>query len=144
MRKNEEEQGAMLLRCGKNILLGGGVGVIACFGVLLMAALGISGGLFGMEIQYQLVVVSCVLGSFAGGAWAAGRCPAQRLWVGIAVGIGLFLFQLTLGILLFEGSTVENGGVGLLFGDLCGGAAAGLMAKGKRRRGGKAKNRKRR
>ena len=42
----------------------------------------------------------------------------------LAVGGVLFLLQLTAGLLLFETAAFENGGIGLLFGDLCGGAAA--------------------
>lgn len=142
MRKNEEEQGRILLRCGKSVILGGGVGATVCLLLLLLAAIGISSGFFSMKLQYQLAVVGCVLGSFAGGAWAVRQCSAQRMLVGLAVGGVLFLLQLTAGLLLFETAAFENGGIGLLFGDLCGGAAAALVTKEKRRKNKKGKKRK--
>ena len=46
---------------------------------------------------------------------------------GLAAGGVLFLLLLTIGLLLFDGMSVEHGGLGLLSGSLCGGAAAGLL-----------------
>ena len=44
MRKNEEDQGAKLVRYTVGVLLGGGAALLACALLLLAAALGISRG----------------------------------------------------------------------------------------------------
>lgn len=140
-RKNEEDQGAVLLRCGKAVLLGGGAAFLVGLGILFLASLGISQGLLDGGLRYQLTVVGCVLGSFMGGILAVRGSPRQGLLVGMAVGAVLFLLQLSLGLLLYGGLSLESGGFGLLFGDLCGGAAAGILAGGGKRRGRKGKKR---
>lgn len=137
MRKTEEDQGAMLLRYGKSILLGGLTAFAVSLALLLLFATGVSRGLLEEGLRYQLTVVSCVLGSFGGGILAVRRSPARALFVGLAVGGVLFLIQLTLGLLLFEKFSLESGGVGLLFGALCGGAAAGILSRGERKKSGR-------
>ncbi len=144
-RKTEEDQGTMVLRYGKAVLLGGAAAFALGLLLLLVAAMGVSKGLLDVGLRYQLTVVSCVLGSFIGGVFAVRSMPARGLFVGLAVGVVLFLLQLSLGLLLFEGFTLEGGGVGLLFGDLCGGAAAGILSGGgKRKKSGRSKKRSRR
>ena len=133
-RKNEEDQGTMLLCYGRAVLIGGGIAFAVGLGLLLFAAFGVSRGLLEVGLRYQLTVASCVLGSFAGGVCAVRSSPARGLFVGMAVGAVLFLLQLSLGLLLFEGFSLESGGVGLLFGDLCGGAAAGILSGGGKRK----------
>lgn len=133
-RKNEEDQGTLLLRYGKAVLLGGLTAFAVGLLLLFLAAMGVSRGLLDPALRYQLTVVSCVLGSFMGGIFALRGCPARGLFVGLAVGTVLFLAQLSIGLLLFEGFSLESGGIGLLFGDLCGGAAAGILGGGGRRK----------
>lgn len=134
MRKTEEDQGTMLLRYGKAILLGGGIAFAVSLALLFLFAAGVSRGILEENLRYQLTVVSCVLGSFIGGIFAVRKCPARGLFVGLAVGAVLFLIQLTLGLLFFERIALESGGVGLLFGALCGGAAAGILSGGGKRK----------
>ncbi len=127
MRKSEEEQGAKLLHYGKFILLGG-IGAFAIsLAVLFLAAVGISQGLLDAGLQYQFAVVACVLGGFVGGMFAVRNCSARGLFIGLSVGGVLFLLQLTMGLLLYDSFSLESGGVGLLCGALCGGAAAGIL-----------------
>lgn len=143
-RKSEEEQAGMLLHCGKAVLWGCGTAFLMGIALLLLAALGVSRGLVDSGLRYQLTVVSCVLGSFAGGLLAVRNAPAtvHGLFMGVAVGGALFLIQLSLGLLLYEELTMGSGGMGLLFGDLCGGAAAGILGRGgKRRKTGRNKKR---
>lgn len=135
MRKNEEEHGAMFLRYGKSILLGGTAALLLCFVFLLLTALGISRGLLEAGLRYQLTVVACVAGSFFGGIMAVRRCGGPGLFLGLAVGTVLFLLQLTVGILLYDTFALDSGALGLLFGALCGGAAAGILGGGGKRRG---------
>lgn len=130
MRKNEEDQGKLLLQCGKLILLGGLTAFLMCTVLLFLVSAGISEGLISMSLQYRLTVVICVLSSFLGGIMVVRQCPGRGLLVGIAVGAVLFLIQLSIGLVLYDTFSLENGGIGLLCGGLCGGAAAGILSGG--------------
>ena len=135
MRKTEEDQGTRLVRAMTNILLGGVVALAVCLMFLFLCSIGISGGWLQEGLMYQMAVVSCVIGGFAGAMTAVRRCGARALIVGLAVGAVFFLLLLTVGVLLFESMSLEAGGLGLLCGGLCGGAAAGLMgSKPKKKR----------
>ena len=118
-----------------NILLGGVVALAVCLMFLFLCSIGISGGWLQEGLMYQMAVVSCVIGGFAGAMTAVRRCGSRALIVGLAVGAVFFLLLLTVGVLLFESMSLEAGGLGLLCGGLCGGAAAGLMgSKPKKKR----------
>ncbi|BDE87414.1 MAG: TIGR04086 family membrane protein [Clostridiales bacterium] len=135
MRKTEEDQGTRLVRAMTNILLGGVVALAVCLMFLFLCSIGISGGWLQEGLMYQMAVVSCVIGGFAGAMTAVRRCGSRALIVGLAVGAVFFLLLLTVGVLLFESMSLEAGGLGLLCGGLCGGAAAGLMgSKPKKKR----------
>ena len=133
MRKNEEDQTAMLVRCGTGVVLGGAAALLVSLAVLLLASVAISRGALGEGLLYQVTVAGCVLGSFAGGLLAVRRCGARALIVGLCTGGVLFLLLLTVGVLLFDAHSVEQGGIGLACGCLCGGAAAGLLGSGKKK-----------
>ena len=141
MRKSEEVQGAAILQWGKAILLGSVIAFGVCLIFLFFSALCISQGILSAGLQYQLAVVGCVLGSFIGGIFAVRKCNAQSLVVGLAVGGASFLLQLTIGLLMYDTLTLENGGIGLLCAVLCGGAAAGILGKGKKKTASRKKNR---
>ena len=135
MRKTEEDQGTRLVRAMTNILLGGVVALAVCLMFLFLCSIGITGGWLQEGLMYQMAVVSCVIGGFAGAMTAVRRCGSRALIVGLAVGAVFFLLLLTVGVLLFESMSLEAGGLGLLCGGLCGGAAAGLMgSKPKKKR----------
>ena len=135
MRKTEEDQGTRLVRAMTTILLGGVVALAVCLMFLFLCSIGISGGWLQEGLMYQMAVVSCVIGGFAGAMTAVRRCGSRALIVGLAVGAVFFLLLLTVGVLLFESMSLEAGGLGLLCGGLCGGAAAGLMgSKPKKKR----------
>lgn len=137
MQKTEEDQGAKLVRYVLDVLLGGGVALIACFLFLLAASFATSRGWVGEGLMYQMTVVGCVLGGFIGGMVSVGRCRSRTLIVGVLVGVVLFLLLLTAGLLFYRAIAPEEGGLGLLCGALCGGAAAGILGgkpKKKRRK----------
>jgi len=144
MKKKEEEQSAKLIRCGMGLVLGGVAALAGCFVFLLGAAASpaISGGLAGEELMYQLTIVGCVLGAFAGGLLAVRRCGSRALIVGLTTGGVLFLLLLTIGALCFETVSLEAGGIGLLCGSLCGGAAAGILGGGGKKKPARKKRRK--
>ena len=138
----EEEQSAKLIRCGMGLVLGGVAALAVCFVFLLVASAAISGGLAGEELMYQLTIVGCVLGAFAGGLLAVRRCGSRALIVGLTTGGVLFLLLLTIGALCFETVSLEAGGIGLLCGSLCGGAAAGILGGGGKKKPARKKRRK--
>lgn len=127
MRKTEEDQGTKMVRAMANVLLGGVLALAVCLVFLFACSIGISGGWLDEGLMYQLTVVGCVIGGFAGGMTAVRRCGSRALIVALAAGGVFFLLLLTVGLLLFEGMSLENGGLGLLCGALCGGAAAGIL-----------------
>ena len=134
MHKTEEAQGAKLVRATTGVLLGGVLALGVCVGFLFLCAVGVSGGWLSEDLMDRLAIVGCVLGGFAGGALAVSRCTSGPLLAGLAAGGVLFLLLLTIGLLLFEGASVEHGGLGLLSGALCGGAAAGVLGARPRRK----------
>lgn len=127
MRKTEEDQGAKLVRVMTGVLLGGTLALGVCLAFLLVCSVGISGGWLQEDLMYQLAVVGCVIGGFSGAVFAVRRCGTRALIAGLASGGVFFLLLLTAGLLLFEDMSVESGGLGLLSGALCGGAAAGIL-----------------
>ena len=142
MGKREEDQGARLIRCGMGILLGGVLALAICCLFLLGCSVAVSNGLAGEDLGYQFTVVGCVLGGFGGGVFAAKRCGGGLL-AGLGVGAVLFLLLLTIGTLFFETMSLQAGGIGLLCGALCGGAAAGLLSGGRGKKSPRKKHRKR-
>ena len=83
----------------------------------------------------QLAIVACVLGGFCGGVLTVKRCGSRALLAGLAAGGACFLLLLAGGLLFVpEAVSVDRGGLGLLSGCLCGGAAAGILCAGPRRK----------
>lgn len=139
MRKAGEEQGVRLVQVMTAILLGGLLALAVSMSVLLLCAIGISNGWLGETSIEQLAIAACVLGGFFGGILTVKRCGSRALLAGLAAGGTLFLLLLTAGLLLFtESVSMDQGGLGILSGCLCGGAAAGLLcAAPKRKRRGR-------
>lgn len=127
MRKNEEEQGAQVIRTLTHILVGGIAGLMVCLVFLVLCSFGISLGLLRESLMYQLTIGGCVLGGLAGGLWAVSRCRARTLLIGLGVGAVLFLLTLTAGVLFFHSVAPNEGGLGLVCGSLSGGAISGLL-----------------
>ena len=72
-----------------------------------------------------------------GGCFAVRRVGRRSLLVGLGVGAVLFLLLLTAGLIANQGTSIANGGAGILCACLCGGAIPGLFGrkpKKKRRR----------
>ena len=133
MRKNEEEQGAKLVRIMSSILLGGVLALAVCLVFLFLCSVGISNGWVSDHYMVQYTLVGCVLGCLIGGVFAVSRCRSKTLLIGLGVGFVVFLLLLTIGLLFYPGMSVEEGGLSLLLACLFGGALAGLLG-GKPRR----------
>lgn len=137
MRKSEEEQSAKVVRTATSLLFGGVIALFVCFVFLFLCAMAISAGKLSEDLMYQFTVVSCLFGGFSGGLVCVRRIRRRTVLVGLGSGVVLFLLLMTAGILFFEQISVFNGGIGILCGCLCGGAAAGIMGgkpKKKRRK----------
>lgn len=137
MRKNEEEQGAKLIRFMSSILLGGVLALAICLTFLFLCSIGIAKGWVSNRFMVQYTLAGCVLGCLIGGMFAVLRCRTKTLLVGLGVGVVLFLLLLTIGLVFYPGMSVEKRGIGLLCACLFGGALAGLLGgkpKKKRRK----------
>ena len=80
MRRSEEDQGARAVRYLAGVILGGAAALVVCFLFLLAMSICISQGMAGMELMYQLTLVGCVVGAFAGGAWPCAAAARGRWW----------------------------------------------------------------
>ena len=129
MPKKEEEPGAKLVRYGMGILIGSLIALGVCLLLLLAASAAVSAGYLREEDGGRLTAAACLLGTLVGGFWAVRRCGARALIIGAATGGALFLLPLTVGMLAFQASPWESGGLLLLCAALCGGASAGILAR---------------
>ena len=140
MKKRErspEDLGSQWLNAMCEVLKGGVLaGVTALLSLLAGSAL-VSMGIIPVGAMYGVVLAVCVLGALAGGIYAVRRVDGRSLPAGLGVGVVLFLLLLTAGLIVYRGTSVANGGAGILCACLCGGAIPGLLArkpKKKRRR----------
>ena len=135
MRKADEEQGNWYLRAMTHVLIGAAIAGVVSLLFLFVCALLISRGTFGREHTGVMSVCACVLGSLVGGMTAVSRCKGRSLIIGLLTGLVLFLILLTVGLLLYKTVAIEEGGLPLGCGCLCGGALAGLFgARPKKKR----------
>ena len=135
MGKTDEEQGAWAVRCMTQVLIGAVVAALVSLLFLFVCAVLISGGHLSQSHTGVYSVCACVLGSLVGGITAVSRCKGRSLIVGLLTGVGLFLILLTVGLLLYKSVAIEEGGLPLGCGCLCGGALAGLFgARPKKKR----------
>lgn len=135
MRRGDEEQGAWAVRAISQVLLGGVIGAAVSLLFLFLCAFAISKGLFSPNRTGYITVAACVIGGLAGGLFAVKRCAGRSLIVGLLAGVVLFLVLLTVGLILYQETALEEGGLALAAGCLCGGALAGLIgARPKKKR----------
>ncbi|MCI8422379.1 MAG: TIGR04086 family membrane protein [Lawsonibacter sp.] len=111
-------------------LLKGGVlaGVVTILALLACAVL-VSSGLLRECWMVGSVLAVCVIGAFAGGTYAVQAIGGRALFVGLGVGLVLFLLLLTAGLLAFETASLEQGGIGICCACLCGGAISGMLGR---------------
>ena len=111
-------------------VLKGGVlaGVTTILALLVCAAL-VSAGAVPVGAMYGAVLAVCAVGALAGGTYAVRRVGRRSLLVGLGVGVVLFLLLLTAGLIANQGTSIANGGAGILCACLCGGAIPGLFGR---------------
>ena len=139
MKKKErrpEETGSQWLNAMCEVLKGGVLAGVVSILALLACAVLVSMGVLPVSAMYGAVLAVCVLGAMVGGTWAVRRVRTRSLLVGPGVGAVLFLLLLTAGLIVYQETSVANGGTGILCACLCGGAIPGLLGRkpGKKRR----------
>ncbi len=135
MRRAGEEQGVKWTHVMTAIIIGGLLSLTVCLIILLLCSIGISNGWLRETSMDKLAIVSCVIGGFSGGVLTVRQCGSRALLAGLAAGGAFFLLLLTGGLLFFaETVCIDQGGLGLLSGCLCGGAAAGILCAGPKRK----------
>ncbi len=137
MRKSELPQKKSLMSAATRALLGGLGGFILALVILFVVSVFVSNGLLPADRSGTISMAAALIGSFAGGLWAVSGFRSRTLLVGTATGGVLFLILLTLGFLIYDSMSLEQGGFRLLLSCLCGGAVAGLAGgkpKKKRRK----------
>ena len=134
--KRQEESGGAWLGAMCEVLRGGVIAAVAAVLVLLLCAVLVSAGVLREQWMAGMAPAACVLGALFGGLIAVLRLRRRTLPAGLGVGAVLFLLLLTIGLIVFESSSLEQGGIGILSACLCGGALAGVLGgvPGKRSR----------
>ena len=102
--------------------------------VLLAGACLISAGILSESAMGGLVTASCVIGALLGGLLAVRWVGSKPLPVGLGTGAILFLLLLSIGLLLYDGASLAQGGVRLVLACACGGALAGVLGSRKKKR----------
>lgn len=137
-RRQEEAAGGQWLNSMCEVLKGGVLAGMTAVLALLICAVLVSAGAMPVHAMEGSVLAVCVLGTLIGGTYAVRRVKSYPLLVGLGVGAVLFLLLLTAGFLVYDGTSLEQGGMGIACACLCGGAIPGILwrrPKKKRRRG---------
>lgn len=116
---------------------GSGAALAVTTGMLFCCAVAVSFGVIKQGAGERCCVLSCVLGTLAGGVVSVRGGRFWALPMGLITGFLQFLVFLLVGILFFEGAPANGEIPEILLACLCGGGIAGILArkpKGKRRR----------
>lgn len=136
-RPEELGSGSEWLNATCEVLKGGVLAGVTTILALLACAVLVSVGAVPVGAMYGAVLAVCAVGALVGGTCAVRRVGRRSLLAGLGVGAVLFLLLLTAGLIVYQGTSIANGGGGILCACLCGGAIPGLLArkpKKKRRR----------
>lgn len=101
--------------------------------LLIVASIGISHGSIGEEQMSGAVVASVFLAAFCGGGYTLSKTGKKGLFVGLLQGALLFLLLCLLGFTIYPQTSMANGGLGILFACLSGGAVAKFLVKKKKK-----------
>ena len=136
MKKREEPSGSQWINAVCEVLKGGVLaGLVAILSLLICAAM-VSAGVLPVDTMEGAVLAVCTFGTVIGGIYSVRRIGTGALLVGPGVGVVLFLLLLTAGLLVYDGASMEQGGVAIFCACLCGGAIPGILGRrpGKKRR----------
>ena len=139
-RAEGRDNGAGHMTAG--VLLGGLLALGVEIVILLLGSLAIANRILKEDAALQLTAAACVAGCAAGGWLTCAWWPARRLLAGLAAGAVCFLLILAVGLMSGDGLSFGPQAWIELAGCLCGGAAAGLLFRGgKRKKKGKSRAR---
>ena len=133
MRKGEA-QGANAAQMITAVALGGLLALGVELMILLLGALAVSNGVLKEDAAPQVTAAACVIGCFCGGLLACARWKSRRLLGGLAVGAVCYLLILAVGLLMSDGIALNAQALIELAGCLCGGALAGMLGSGRKKK----------
>lgn len=133
MRK-AEAQGTNAVQMVTAVALGGLLALGVELMILLLGALAVSNGVLKEDAAPQVTAAACVIGCFCGGLLACARWKSRRLLGGLAVGAVCYLLILAVGLLMSDGIALNAQALIELAGCLCGGALAGMLGSGRKKK----------
>lgn len=119
------------------LMKGGVLAGVSTVILLLFGAVLISTGVLKERWMDGAVLAVCVIASMVGGLYSVKRLKKRTLFVGLGVGLILFLLLLAAGVLAYGTDSMGYNAAGILCSSLCGGGLAGIIGsspKKKRRR----------
>ncbi len=129
-----EVQGANAVQMATGVALGGLLALGIELMILLLGSLAISNGILKEDAVPQVTAAACVLGCFGGGLLACARWKSRRLLGGLITGVVCCLLILAVGLLMSDDLVLGAQTLIELAGCLCGGALAGMLGGGKRKK----------
>ena len=131
-----EVQGTNAVQMATGVVLGGLLALGVELMILLLGSLAVSNGILKEDAAPQLTAAACVLGCFGGGLLACARWKSKRLLGGLAAGAVCYLLILAVGLLMSDELVLGVQALVELAGCLCGGALAGMLGGGRRKKRG--------
>ena len=131
-----EMQGTNAVQMATGVVLGGLLALGVELMILLLGSLAVSNGILKEDAAPQLTAAACVLGCCGGGLLACARWKSKRLLGGLAAGAVCYLLILAVGLLMSDELVLGVQALVELAGCLCGGALAGMLGGGRRKKRG--------
>lgn len=129
-----EVQGTNAVQMATGVALGGLLALGVELVILLLGSLAVSNGILQEDAASQLTAAACVLGCFGGGLLACSKWKSRRLVGGLLTGVVCYLLILAVGLLMSDDLTFGPQALIELAGCLCGGALAGMLGGGRRKK----------
>ena len=129
-----EPQGTNAVQMATGVALGGLLALGIQLVILLLGSLAVSNGIWKEDAAPQLTAAACVLGCFGGGLLACSKWKSQRLLGGLITGAVCYLLILAVGLLMSDTLVFGLQALIELAGCLCGGALAGMLGGGKKKK----------
>ena len=129
-----EVQGTNAVQMATGVALGGLLALGIELMILLLGSLAVSNGILKEDAAPQVTAAACVLGCFGGGLLACARWKSRRLLGGLITGVVCCLLILAVGLLMSDDLVLGAQTLIELAGCLCGGALAGMLGGGKRKK----------
>lgn len=129
-----EAQGTNAVQMATGVALGGLLALGVELVILLLGSIAVSNGIWKETAAPQLTAAACVLGCFGGGLLACARWKSRRVLGGLATGLVCFLLILAVGLLMSDNLVLGTQALIELAGCLCGGALAGMLGGGRRKK----------